>query len=379
MLRTPIFDNCILPLYGMEILPDGKIKTCCMYQPDFEPEHKVYDISEYDEWWNHGVKRIQDTFANGEVPKGCKICYDHDNNITSGLRRGSTIFFKHLYAKDVARPSPEWLELKFGNYCNLKCIMCSAGLSSQIENEQRAHLPKFEAIEIYPNFIKHLKWWEDPKIFPKVLEIAKNAKYISFSGGEPLMAPQILEILEAIDREKCLIRINTNLTRLNYEHLKIFSTIKNIEVAVSLDGVEEHHEYVRFGSSWHTIENNITKILNIQNVKLIFTYLLQHTSIYTFPRFYNLIKKYNKSIIMSTVYDNSIKFGGLTINSVPPNEIEKFTEWLKNNPTLYDPILYKWLNMYKFTNEAHLSFVEYINLIDSIRNTDFKKTFNINW
>jgi len=373
-----IKNNCGLPFFGMQINTDGAITPCCMYKPNLEPEFKKYKINEFDEWWNHGMKRVQKNFLDGSPPQGCETCFDHKRDITSGLRYSATEFYLLDNTEYKPTKTPEWLDLRFGNYCNLKCIMCHADLSSQIEAEQKLHLSKFNSIGIQPNFIDHLTWWEDPVIFPQVLDIVSRAKFISFSGGEPLLTPQLYDILDAISDE-CYVDINTNITRLTDKHIDAFKKRKEMKIAISLDGIGSHHEYIRSGSNWKTIEDNINKIVDLPNVRVVFTYLLQHTSIYTFPSFYNFIKQYNKSLQLSTVYSGSIKSNTMTIDSVPEVDVDIFRNWLKQNPTPHDETLYQWLDMYSFNADAHDSFREYINLLDSIRNTDFCATFKPSW
>ena len=374
-----IKNNCILPFSGMQIDTDGRISPCCMYKNEFDPEHKIYKIDEYHEYWTVDAPRIQKEFLNGGYAKGCDTCFDTENDITSDLRYNSTKNYSEFYQTET----PQWLDLRFGNYCNLKCIMCHGNLSSQIHLEQHANYEKFDLIGINPVEFKQLAWWDDPEIFGTVLGVVKQATYISFSGGEPLLNKQLYQILDAAD-PNVVISFNTNLTSLTDKHIEAFKKFKTIIIQVSLDGTNQHHEYIRYGSKWPVIEDNIFKLLKFKNIKVGITYLLQHTSIYTFPDFYSFVKQFSHQDVhkigISTVYSQSV--GGqdmMTINSVLPEEVDRFRQWIVENLNDYQDIICQWLDMYKFNPVAHQKFKDYVLLLDQLRGCNFRDTFNPNW
>lgn len=373
-----IKNNCILPFNGMQIDTDGRISPCCMYKNDYDPEHKIYKINEYQDYWTVDAPRIQKEFLNGGYAKGCDTCFNTTNDITSGLRYNITKNYRKFHQTET----PQWLDLRFGNYCNLKCIMCHTDLSSQIHLEQHSNYEKFKAIGITPIEFKQFPWWEDPEIFSTVLGIVKQATYISFSGGEPLLTKQLYQVLE-VANPNAIISFNTNLTSLTDKHIEALKKFRDVKINVSLDGVNEHHEYIRHGAKWSVIENNIFKLLQFKNIKVSITYLLQHTSIYTFPNFYSFIKQlssYNIRTEISTVYSQSV--GGLdsmTINSVLPEEVDKFRQWFRENLNDFQDIIAQWLDMYKFNPEAHQKFKDYVLLLDQLRGCNFRTTFNPTW
>ena len=350
-----------------------------MYINGVNQERKIYKIHEYDEYWKKEAPRIQQEFNNDSYDKGCHKCFDTNNHITSGLRQSATEAYLLNHNNFYQTKSPEWLHIKFGNYCNLRCIMCHPDLSSQIHSERLANTEKFQNIGIGLPQFSSLAWWDDPQLLNLVFGLVQNATYVSFSGGEPLLAKQLYEILNHTNKN-CIVNINTNLTKLTDQHLLILNRFKYVTFLVSLDGIDKHHEYIRFGSTWSVIENNIHKLLNHKNITVIFTYLLQHTSIYTFPKFYNFIKQFNCELTISTVDDRSV--GGnhmMTIDSVPPEDVTKFKNWFSNNPTEYQSIISQWLDMYSFNIEAHNKFKNYILLLDQLRDCDFRATFNPSW
>lgn len=374
-------DNyCVLPFRGMQIWTDGSLKPCCSYQQDYH-QGKIYFIDKYDEWWSNGLTELRQNFADGDPPKSCHLCFDEQHQ-SSGLRLQTLDMAKVIPDYTVTK-TPEHLDITFGNICNLKCIMCNSKASSRVEVEYQQHRSKFDSIGLHGDrqiSMKKNPWWEDPVQIDKMSDIVSRAKYINFSGGEPLLAPALINLLESIPKS-CFIEINTNCTRLTDRHIELFKKIQG-KITISLDGVGAHHEYVRHESSWAEIEHNINRLLDLDNSKfeITFSYLLQHTSVYSFPNFWNYMKNLSKDVRVSEVVRESIiATDVITINSVPLADVDKFRTWHKENPTPYDDVINTWLNKYQFDPWAHKKFREYIALLDDIRGCNFTEVFQPNW
>lgn len=370
-----INNYCVLPFQGMQVSPDGSLKSCCVYQQN---NHigKIYSFNEYDEWWNTGLKEVRQNIIDGDPPKSCSFCFDTEFQ-NSGVRVNANNWMVKSIPDYTVSKTPENIDITFGNICNLKCIMCGSYASSRIEAEYQQHKSKFDSIGIQNNPIpKKNPWWEDPVQIDRMAHIVSQARYVNFSGGEPLLAPALINLLEAIP-ETCFVEINTNCTRLTEEHLQLFKKLRG-RISISLDGIGAHHEYVRHESSWTTIEKNIHRLLGLNNpqFEVAFSYVLQHTSVYSFPNFWNYFKNFSNSIRISEVVPNTIKPNMMTINSVPPADVEVFRNWHKENPTPYDDIVNIWLGKYQFDSLAHENFKEYVNTLDEVRGCNFVNTFN---
>ena len=71
--------------------------------------------------------------------------------------------------------------------------------------------------------------------------------------------------------------------------------------------------------------------------------------------------------------------GHLTLDSAIENDVDLFKEWLStvNSPKV--KVVDNWLKNYKFNSQLHDRFKQYFNMLDSVRGTDFAKTFNPSW
>ena len=85
-------------------------------------------------------------------------------------------------------------------------------------------------------------------------------------------------------------------------------------------------------------------------------------------------------LAIGEIYDGSVDGSGhLTLDSADKNDVELFRKWLPtiNSPTLL--VVDNWLKNYNFDKKLHHRFRQYFKMLDSVRGTDFEKTFNPCW
>jgi SynChlorMet cassette radical SAM/SPASM protein ScmF len=112
--------------------------------------------------------------------------------------------------------------------CNLRCRHCWIAPKYQSEANQ------------YPAL--------DLDLFKSIVEQAKplGLTGVKLTGGEPLLHPQINEILEHIRNEHLSLTVETNGVLCTPELASMMAQCKNTFVSMSLDGAEaETHEWVR--------------------------------------------------------------------------------------------------------------------------------------
>jgi SynChlorMet cassette radical SAM/SPASM protein ScmF len=112
--------------------------------------------------------------------------------------------------------------------CNLRCRHCWIAPKYQSENNSYAVL--------------------DLGLFKSIVEQAKplGLTGVKLTGGEPLLHPQIKEILEYVQTENLSMTLETNGVLCNSELASTMAACKDPFVSVSLDGADsEIHEWVR--------------------------------------------------------------------------------------------------------------------------------------
>ena len=384
---------CKAPFKTAVIDTGGQLLPCCEFMTN-ESTLAPYKLNASDDWmfkqwWKSGLDPLREKMLNGEIDPGCKYCISKEKitGITS-LRIGTNQSIPDTFEQikndylQKKREYPKQVELRLGNYCNLKCIMCGPYASSSIMTEYKKHKKEYNDFGIESN-------WEDPNMSKDwytyehnketLMDVASKAIKIHFGGGEPFISPIMVEVLEAID-PKTHLGFNTNMTRINDKVLEALKKFDRIEIHASIDGVGAHNEYYRSGSKWDSIVENFKKLKTCNNINVDISYILQHTSLYTLKDVIAFANDNNIRINFGEVYYGSVDSSGhLTINSASINDINNFKTWFNSCSFKQKDTVQTWLDSYKPNANLHNRFKEYVNMLDSIRGTNFIKTFNPSW
>jgi len=373
---------CKSPFAVAVVDKDGTLLPCCEYMKHLQPNAKSYSITEFDQWWATGLAPLRQTMINNEQDPGCAHCISKESNTGQvNLRRYTNkqiVDSKETLVTSTL--SPQHVELRLGSYCNLKCIMCNPYASTSIAAEYHQHIDKYNKFGIIQNNIDSSQWWDNAQSQLKIIELIKNAKSIHFAGGEPLMSPKFIEMLDAINPTST-ISMNTNMTKFNDDIYQAFKVKTKINVMASIDGIGSHNNYVRFGSNWNDVKNAFTKLKTIPSVTLGIYYILQHTSIFALPNVITWATNNNIPINFGEVYSGSIDGSGhMTIHSVSPTDVNNFKNWLVRQPkTPNIKVIETWVDSYKFDQTLHQHYFEYVAMLDNIRGTDFNVAFTPHW
>lgn len=108
--------------------------------------------------------------------------------------------------------------------CNLRCVHCYAD----------SHAEK------YPG---ELTWEQCCSVIDDLADYKVNA--LLLSGGEPLLHPQLPQILERATQKGLKVTISTNGTRITPAYAALFKTLGVAYVGISLDGIGAVHDSFR--------------------------------------------------------------------------------------------------------------------------------------
>jgi len=376
---------CKAPFRSSVISTDGALLPCCEYMTN-ESNDPVYRLdsqnnSTFEEWWEKGLDPLRQRMLKGEVDPGCNYCISKEKNPGLGHHRIvmnariSADYEKikndyHAGKKDY----PSIVELRIGNFCNLKCIMCGPYASSSLDAEYKMNRDKFDGLGTHSSAVNG-DWYKHDHNKDTVLDVVANAREINFGGGEPFISPWIIEILQAID-SKTPLQFNTNMTKINHKVIDALEKFDSVYIIASIDGVGQHNNYLRHGSDWPVVEDNFKIFQSMPNVRLDIGYILQHSSVYTLQNVVEFANTNNIRIWMGEVYDDS---GYLGINSVLTDDVERAKRHLDCCNHEQRKTVQCWLDSHHFDAKLHKKYKEYVKTLDSIRGTDFVKTFNPSW
>ena len=255
---------CPYPWMHLYVGPDSNVLPCCVGDQNY-PLGNVSDQSIDSIAKSDKFNKLRYNMLNKKRSKECQYCYVKEDNQLPSPRLGaisrwgnsdSFVDKDHVDGK-IKSFEPVYLDIRLNNICNLKCRMCSGYFSSAIAQEE---------ISIYGNTkFKNLSGStkQRQQAFNNIAKHIPQAEKIYFAGGEPLLAPehyQILEMLVDCGNTNVELVYNTNFTTTTYRNTSVFDLwkkFKNVKIGASLDAHGKVAEYIRHGTKWTEIEQNL--------------------------------------------------------------------------------------------------------------------------
>jgi MoaA/NifB/PqqE/SkfB family radical SAM enzyme len=276
---------CVAPWYSVEVRSDKRISPCCKFKP-----FKNYDYKDIEHYFNSDeLNQVRKDLLTGIKNKHCAKCWrDEAHGLDSFRLISNRTIFKNKrddIERQIRNPKSSNIisfDLTLGNLCNLKCTMCTPELSSQILAEANLN-PELKG-RFQKNYDqKDFDWPKTEDFVQWCYRYLPQSIDIKFTGGEPFIIPWIPDVLERIpdsQKEKCILHFTSNLTVLNDKLIESFHKFKEVWISVSVEGIDQTHEYVRYGHSWQRLVNNIKHLRDrkIQNLILKINHVVQTPS-----------------------------------------------------------------------------------------------------
>lgn len=379
-------------------------------------------------WNNDYMRDVRLTMLDGKIPKSCSKCISEEDHGVISKRLWETytwmndgIDIEQLVAEtDETGAIPDrltYLDLRLGHTCNLKCVMCSPHDSSRWVQDhkkllKKTTIPIIEQQMRWDSSTFNNTWYENPDFWHQINAQIPNLKQVYFAGGEPLMIKEHKKFLQEIIRQgyadKILIRYNSNALLLDDETIELWKNFSKVKFAVSIDATDMRNWYIRYPSEWDIIETNLRKLDNTpSNIQVSIATAIQILNIKHLPDFARWKVKQNYKKINFENVTGGIEAGGgifnmhllylptfLSVRCLPKEdkiavrkEFGRLANWLYENYRQDDdfwktnPYGWKrWQAVLDFMDSEDHSdqlpaLKEYINNLDSIRNTDFKSIF----
>lgn len=227
------------------IRTSGEFRLCCVSrEPSNEENIQTHTI---EEWRQSKVYTdAVNKFANNEWPDACIKCKIQEEAGEQSQRNRPRQY----------GPGISHLDLRFGNNCNLKCVMCYPGSSSSLNHDHKdLKAQGFDSPWGDMEF-ENYDWYTDER--GDYLASLPELREVYLTGGEPMMVRGLHKFLTKLD-SSVEVRFNTNATIINpniYEELKRF---ESVNMCFSIDGIGKVNDYIRWGSDWNTIETNMLR------------------------------------------------------------------------------------------------------------------------
>lgn len=264
--------KCILPWISLETTPLGGVRPCCL----FTDEIPGIDLNTHtlgDAFTSEYMQKLRSAFRDGKKPAQCNRCWLEESAGKKSKREYMLEKFKNVDVDfdNVMGESLQFLDLKLGNICNLKCRICGSWSSSAWAQEERN---QYGEDHIATQWLQQGSWPRRSEQFWKNIdEILPHVRYFEFTGGEPFLIKQHFDLLQrAVDQgyaENIDIHYNTNGTQFP-EQYSVWQNFKHVQIAFSIDNVGRRFEYERDGADWEKANSNIRKFLELSGYPLSF-------------------------------------------------------------------------------------------------------------
>lgn len=416
----------------MATRPNGDVRLCCtsnasgagvtdskevgLVTDTFGTRMNLRDQTIEEVWNSEFMRKTRLKLLNNCVPDSCKKCFEEESKGIKSKRYWETMVWNERLDLDNMVSSMEedgtmpvnipYFDLRLGNLCNLKCVMCSPHDSSAWIKEWKLQTPKYKN----PILIQDQGWdrtmdytWYQKGSF---LESMKNqAQYIKelyFAGGEPLLIPEHTRILQFMieqgHAQNCILRYNSNGTEISDELLELWTHFKLVKFNFSIDAYGDKNDYIRYPSKWDNIVENVHKldetpdnvIVNVAcAVQLLNVKYLDELVDWKMNQHFRKVNTINYGaglIGLHLVYLPSY----LNVKVLPEKEkleaterihtmIEKYSSEHFNN----DPYgKQRWLGLINYMNSEDWSHklsatTEYLTVTDNTRKTDYTSIFDL--
>ena len=341
---------CAAPWFQVRQDLNGTFRSCCLIDHNKTKFHGQTVYRNFEEYFNSPyVKYLRTQLTQGEQLPECYICWHREKNNLMSLRQSinNTVTNNQLFKKS-------WLSFYFKNktdyendllisadvktniLCNFSCAMCNPADSSKIYSlwiKDKAHPLVQEILQDNPFYFENINFiYKDNKTYNMLREIlCKKPKHLKLLGGEPLLDEYLIKILqEYTDKKNTSLTFITNGSVSLIDTQKKLSGYKSVNFIVSLEGINKVQDYIRKGSNWSNIENNILSyIKQFASQNLFIHCTLQALNVYHLPE------------LITWTSNNNIRLGinqlvspdYFTLNCIPEDLMNSICNRIKSNQT----------------------------------------------
>ena len=394
---------CMAPWTHTYLSPQTERRMCCASREPAQNFQQYIDTSAgsgkyipitLDEHWNGDhMRSVRKRMLSGETLPECEVCNDKLLN-SSVYRDYFWNLFGHKLPEVFANTTtdgsttmrPVSWDYRFSNLCNFKCRTCGDKLSSSWESELRQmNAVSMDYWQQPDNLwmqadVKHaIMLFQESTVEQEFAQAVEEHQIeeVYWVGGEPLMYEQhwkyMQRIIELGDGKKTYARYNTNLSRVNYRGINLYSDIlahlRDWQICASIDGTGAIGEYIRTGLDYRAWLSNFKAGLEIQRhrrqMRLDFTLTLP--GLFEVAHIHNLAKELDVDVLAKVVFSFSpdISMSPLLLprellhpwideilQSIDKGPLQEMLDQLKTRPTFAEQWPAEWsagLSKAKFT------------------------------
>lgn len=238
---------------------DGYLTPCCLFIHQEDKKTRITDVKDSVAEVLHGeFSEYRTQMENGIWPSGCNQCkFAEDEGRASKRQQDMWVVHGGLMKTEPETVELEYLQLKTGRLCNLRCTICTPACSTSIATDllRRGELSR----ENYDKLEREIAWSYDIEQYMKLNPSDSGYFRIDIAGGEPLMNKTHFEWLDQIPNpENTQLLYNTNGTqRPSRKEIDIWKKFRGIWLTFSIDSYGDKFEQLRVGAKWDQVIENL--------------------------------------------------------------------------------------------------------------------------
>lgn len=354
---------CILAEQGLHLHNSGRCNSCSDSLHWWSDKNIPMDLTTHslEEIWNSDSRQqFLNDLRNGVEHANCEKCWQKERIGIESKRQISNRIFSNNN-----KLTPQFIDLKWGNVCNLKCRHCNPWTSSKwlkewyaVERKDRQEFAEYaQEFSTTQKSYRHDNHEHFHTTFKKWFLDSKN---LMLYGGEGMYVKDVqkmfAEAANSGQSKNIDVYINTNGTIYSEEWIEILSKFRSVRMAFSIDGIGKSFDYIRSGASWNEVCTNFKKYQQISNIDISIV-----TTIFT-------LNVYNSAEILYNIFNE--------LGVMPSVNFVYGPEWwdIRILPIDVKEKISIKLDELKFTDAHYCEQINQIKkfLFDSVENADNK-------
>ena len=277
---------CPLPWTHLSVKNNGTLRLCSHSQAidggnaillqDSSPLF-VEDIDTIDVMNCDTLKQVRKDMLDGKWPDQCGRCKIESDAGHRSRDQWETLRHIKSFNKEMAIERTEIdgtvrnaeiqdMDLRVGNQCNIRCVMCFPGETTKWYNDYKEITGEDtfavdKKIYTLNPIDGDFNWVRSEKKVESLLRHSKNLLKINFGGGEPILIKHHKDILYGLVEEgyapKIELEYSSNITVFPSGIFDLWKHFRLVKICASIDATSEANEAIRYGTIWNTIEDNL--------------------------------------------------------------------------------------------------------------------------
>jgi len=279
--RTNTATFCVLPWVHAATLTDGSVRLCCVAGGESGINLNEQTIADY--WNSEYVKDARRRMLAGEPVKACERCYLEERHGYKSHRLVENEVWRQRCGGNAIEElagrtredgaldaSLQYIDLRLGNTCNMQCIMCQPRESSRWVAAARTLSALSQDPQLRDEWSfraqidgSRFEWYRNGTFWENLKSFLPSVKEMIIAGGEPFLIRQQFDFVQACcemgEANHIRLRYHTNGTIFPEQMVPYWKQFEAVHFFISLDGVGEVANYIRYPTGWEQMQANIRR------------------------------------------------------------------------------------------------------------------------